>query len=74
MFPCGHLFHGDCLVTRVMKLSSGRGRKRIEKLKGEELEVVVAGECPLCGDLMVRGVDEPFVGIDEGREVELWAI
>jgi hypothetical protein len=34
----------------------------------------VASECPLCGDLMVRAIDEPFIGLEEAREIDIWAI
>jgi hypothetical protein len=32
IFPCSHLFHSDCLVNRVLKLSSSRQARRINDL------------------------------------------
>ncbi|KAL6712807.1 tethering complex subunit [Lecanora helva] len=85
VFPsCQHGFHSDCLGKRVLEGSSMTVRGRIRELQaqigrggrrereGRELDALVAGQCVLCGDLAIRGIEEPFVkeGDDEGE----WAI
>ncbi|KAJ3040940.1 hypothetical protein HDV00_010151 [Rhizophlyctis rosea] len=49
------------------------GSGGVEKLK-EELDDLVANECVLCGDLMIRSVDKPFVRPDETDEIASWAL
>eukprot|EP01113_Clastostelium_recurvatum_P023090 TRINITY_DN2761_c0_g1_i3.p1 TRINITY_DN2761_c0_g1~~TRINITY_DN2761_c0_g1_i3.p1 ORF type:complete len:987 (-),score=308.24 TRINITY_DN2761_c0_g1_i3:8-2968(-) len=44
-----------------------------ERLKGE-LDTLVASECPLCGDIMLRSIDKPFVAPDEIDAKRSWAI
>ncbi len=39
-----------------------------------ELNQLVAGECVLCGDLMLRSIERPFVDADEEEEVASWAL
>eukprot|EP00762_Andalucia_godoyi_P001869 ANDGO_05992.mRNA.1 Vacuolar protein sorting-associated protein 18 homolog len=39
-----------------------------------ELDDVVAGECPLCGEMMIRLVDKPFVSLDETSVEASWRI
>lgn len=39
-----------------------------------ELNQLVAGECVLCGDLMMRSIERPFVEADEEAEVASWAL
>ncbi|KAK5098812.1 tethering complex subunit [Lithohypha guttulata] len=83
VFPCQHAFHSDCLGKRVLENSSQTKRKNIKDLQGKvsqgmgvgvqrqkwirELDGIVGEQCVLCGDLGIKGVDEPFVREGEGR-------
>eukprot|EP01134_Creolimax_fragrantissima_P002706 CFRG2706T1 len=102
LFPCGHVFHVECLYnevephiapavqTRIAQLqqliqeesmpdTKNRGSDQrnedvmvvvpqIDKYKNE-LDDIIAGECVLCGSLMVRSLDEPFIDDDELDDV-----
>jgi vacuolar protein sorting-associated protein 18 len=46
---------------------------RSEQLK-EELDDIVASECVLCGDIMIKSIDQPFVGEDEVDAVMSWSV
>ena len=85
VFPsCQHGFHSDCLGKRVLEGSGMTVRGRIRELQaqigrggrrekeGRELDALVAGQCVLCGDMAIRGVEEPFV--TDGDDLEEWAI
>ena len=87
VFPCQHAFHSDCLGKRVLENSSQTRRKNIKDLQGKvsaglgvgvqrqkwikELDGIVGEQCVLCGEIGIKGIDEPFVRDGEGRE---WAI
>jgi hypothetical protein len=39
------------------------------------LDAMVGAECPLCGDLMIRSITQPFISEHEAAEEALsWAI
>jgi hypothetical protein len=39
------------------------------------LDAMVGAECPLCGDLMIRSITQPFLATHEAAEEALsWAI
>lgn len=46
---------------------------RIEQLK-EELDDIIASECVLCGDMMIKSIDQPFIGNEEIDVATSWAI
>ncbi|OAD75205.1 hypothetical protein PHYBLDRAFT_186318 [Phycomyces blakesleeanus NRRL 1555(-)] len=46
---------------------------RTEQLK-EELDDIVASECVLCGDIMIKSIDQPFLAEDEAETVASWNI
>jgi vacuolar protein sorting-associated protein 18 len=87
VFPCRHTFHADCLVTKLKEDGSPMLKRRINEVQGElgrvgsdearkkameEFDSVVAGECVLCGDLMVKSIDGGFPG--DRNELEGWRI
>jgi vacuolar protein sorting-associated protein 18 len=87
VFPCRHAFHADCLVTKLKEKGSSTLNRRINEVQGElgrvgsddarkkgmeEFDSVVAGECVLCGNLMVKSIDVGFKG--DKNEVEGWRI
>lgn len=88
VFPCQHGFHGECLGKMVLKsVGIGKG-KRIRELQAEvgravvqgkrregmvrELDSLVAGACPLCSEMAIKRVDEPFVTAADDKDE--WAI
>ena len=87
MFPCRHAFHADCLVGKLKDEAAAPLRRRIKDVQAElgrvgtaenrknvmeEFDDVVAGECILCGDLLVRSIDVGFLG--ESHEIDGWRI
>ncbi|KAI8823436.1 vacuolar protein sorting protein 18 [Fimicolochytrium jonesii] len=46
---------------------------KTEVLK-EELDDLIAAECPLCGDLMIKSVDRPFVDATEMELIRSWEL
>lgn len=46
---------------------------KIEQLR-EELDDIVASECVLCGDIMVKSIDQPFIGDEEIEVASSWSI
>ncbi|KAK9333625.1 Pep3/Vps18/deep orange family-domain-containing protein [Lipomyces starkeyi] len=71
VFPCQHSFHGDCLINKVAEISNPRVRRKITQLQleaqksggaiSDDLDVLVAAECILCGPYMINSIDEQFV-------------
>lgn len=87
VFPCRHAFHADCLVGKLKDEAAAPLRRRIKDVQAElgrvgtaedrknvmeEFDDVVAGECILCGDLLVRSIDVGFLG--ESHEIDGWRI
>lgn len=65
IFPGDAALHGnDDAAIRVA---------RSEQLK-EELDDIVAGECVLCGEIMIKTIDQPFIGEDEVDVVMSWSV
>ncbi|OZJ06836.1 hypothetical protein BZG36_00188 [Bifiguratus adelaidae] len=60
IFPSTHTVNGDDSAVFVA---------RSEQLK-EELDDIVAAECVLCGDAMIKSVDQPFIGDEPDRIVD----
>ena len=63
------------LKRRIAEVQSEWGKHVSEEGKQkamEEFDEVVAGECVLCGDLMLRSIDAGFTG--DKNEWEGWKI
>jgi vacuolar protein sorting-associated protein 18 len=45
----------------------------VRKLR-RRLDEYVAAECPLCGDLMIRSIDEPLISLHETAIQESWRV
>jgi len=101
LFPCGHVFHIDCLIDFTGPLMTGERRERVQEIISElaklkniskqgdgvnsvavqqksnslraQLDNLVAAECPLCGDLMIRLIEVPFIQPKEDA-ISKWAI
>jgi len=87
IFPCRHAFHADCLVNKLKEEGSLTFKRRINEVQGElgragsdesrkmameEFDSVVAAECVLCGDLMIKSIDGGFKG--DKNDLEGWNI
>lgn len=46
---------------------------KIDVLK-DELEDLIASECVLCGDVMIRSIAEPFVNAGDSADISGWAV
>eukprot|EP00163_Fabomonas_tropica_P023207 TRINITY_DN40509_c0_g1_i1.p1 TRINITY_DN40509_c0_g1~~TRINITY_DN40509_c0_g1_i1.p1 ORF type:complete len:911 (+),score=256.88 TRINITY_DN40509_c0_g1_i1:23-2734(+) len=46
----------------------------VDQLRQELDDTYVANECPFCGDLMIKSIEEPFIGANEADEVRSWEI
>jgi hypothetical protein len=73
LFPCGHAFLEDVLVQEVAK------RNRVVRTRAsagdkKEVDEMVARECPLCGEMMIRLTDEPFISLDEVSVESSWSV
>ena len=55
------------------KARSEAAAARTDALRGE-LHSLIAGECVMCGDAMVRSIDAPFVDPSEHEEIDSWRI
>lgn len=62
----------DAATTADM-LAVGNNTSRAEQLK-EQMDDLVASECLLCGEAMIKSIDRPFVEETEQEEIESWAI
>lgn len=106
VFPCGHAFHAQCLITHVtqcttraqaelildlqkqLTLLDGNTRREsngglteesitsmtpADKIRSQ-LDDAIAGECPFCGDLMIRDISLPFISREEAHQDSSWEI
>ena len=39
-----------------------------------ELEELIASECPLCGEIMIKQTSDPFIRPDEADVARMWSI
>ena len=46
---------------------------KLEKLK-DDLDDLIAGECLLCGDVIIKSIADPFIQPSEMLEIESWAV
>lgn len=51
----------------------GPSAKELEEVE-DELDGILADDCPLCGKLMIQAIRRPFIDPDEVAEAESWAI
>ncbi|KAH7283931.1 hypothetical protein KP509_34G031500 [Ceratopteris richardii] len=46
----------------------------IDQVLCEQLDDAIAGECPYCGELMIKEISRPFISMDETDEILSWQI
>lgn len=66
------IFPSDA-VHEESKIDPDLTMGKIEQLR-EELDDIVASECVLCGDIMIKSIDQPFIGDEEIDIASSWAI
>lgn len=67
------IFPSDAVEETKIEANPDIIKGRVEKLK-EELDDIIAGECILCGDVMIKAIDQPFINSEEMAIVASWAI
>lgn len=87
VWQCGHGIHSDCLAREVVKKSSKAVNARVKDIRSSlesgaegkrretlvaELDDILGKDCPLCGEMAIRFVDEPFVSPNESSKS--WAL
>lgn len=75
-FNCGckastHILH--CLSTCVLLFVSNSLMSNFPQLR-TQLDDAIAGECPFCGELMIREISLPFISSEEAQQVSSWEI
>ena len=82
-FPCGHGFHADALEAHVTKTCKPATRRRLDRLNQQvssadvrlELDEIIAGSCPECGEGIINTIDEPFIAPDEQEAfMQTWSL
>lgn len=58
-------------VSREEKATKGEESKQLARLR-DELDGIIAAECILCGEAMIRAVDRPFVQPDD--DLASWSL
>lgn len=88
VWGCGHGVHGDCVVREIGRKAPKSVSRRVREIRGvlegsgvegrqreglvRELDEILGRECPLCGEMAVRFVDEGF-GVSQEEEAA-WAL
>lgn len=88
IFPCNHAFHSDCLIKEILKSNDYATKKRLEFLQkkylsskheqgvkfinSQEVDTLLSKRCPLCSDLKIETIDEPF--LDSNKATNEWDI
>lgn len=67
------MFPGDAAAADVGMRNNNSAIPRAEQLK-DELDDIVASECILCGEYMIKTIDQPFIGDDETEVLAQWSI
>lgn len=66
------IFPSDAVIEES-KVDQDLVMGKIDQLR-EELDDIVASECVLCGDIMIKSIDQPFIGDEEIDIATSWAI
>lgn len=66
------IFPSDAVIAET-KVEHDLVMGKVEQLR-EELDDIVASECVLCGDVMIKSIDQPFIGDEEMDVAATWAI
>jgi hypothetical protein len=85
IFPCNHVFHSDCLVKEILKSSDYATKKKLEFLQRKflstkqekaakfvnipEVDALLSKRCPLCSDMKIDTIDQPFEEPNDDWEI-----
>lgn len=88
IFPCSHAFHSDCLIKEILKSNDYATKKRLEFLQKKylsskhekgakfinspEVDTLLSKRCPLCSDIKIGTIDEPF--LDNSKNYDEWDV
>ncbi|CDO94018.1 unnamed protein product [Kluyveromyces dobzhanskii CBS 2104] len=83
VYPCGHSINTDCIIKIIMgsneyalKMKIQNMQKKLLRDKNlvspEELEELLSAQCPLCSEISINNIDEPWE-VDEDNAVK-WKI
>lgn len=67
-FPCCHKLHVNCILEMILKGGDFALKNNVEMIifkKGNnwlsDLNILLAKKCPICTDININNIDEPFV-------------
>ncbi|EDO19345.1 hypothetical protein Kpol_1036p92 [Vanderwaltozyma polyspora DSM 70294] len=83
VFPCGHNFHSNCLLSELVGSNDIIIKSQVDSLQRkllksnskthtDELDSLLAKKCPLCSDILINKIDGGV--LDNDQEMESWAI
>lgn len=64
----------DCLIALQAAEKLQNSSSALISEVQEELDSLIADDCPLCGRIMVQTIQKPFVDFEEQSVIESWAI
>lgn len=86
-FPCGTGYLVEHLIGEVKKFIKPASKRQLERIEAQlrtdpkntelknELDDIIAEQCPCCGENLIELIDEPFIPPDEQAEfMESWAL
>ncbi|CCK67969.1 tethering complex subunit PEP3 KNAG_0A02800 [Huiozyma naganishii CBS 8797] len=83
VFPCGHCFHNDCLIKKILLSNDFMLKSQIENFQKRlardkkygqltELESLMTTKCCLCSDLNINTLDN-LVTVNQA-DIEKWSL
>ncbi|KAI8078652.1 uncharacterized protein BX664DRAFT_36715 [Halteromyces radiatus] len=68
----GAIFSGDSTTDVI--IDTNHSAEAMKEQLQEEMDNIIASECVLCGDTMIKSIDQPFVNDEEMDAMTEWAI
>ena len=73
LFPCLHVFKLDALLNKIQQHRRRNKLPLLRKSMAEsQLMKIASQQCPLCGDMMIDEVTQPFVDEADVLEAHEW--
>lgn len=71
VYPCGHSINTDCIIKIIMSSNQFTLKVKIQNMqkqlsrdknsvKPEELDKLLSAQCPLCSEITLNSIDEPW--------------
>jgi len=86
-FPCGTGYLIEFLIEEVKKYLKFAAKRKLEKIETalraspnnielkNELDEIIAEQCPCCGENLIELIDEPFIPMDNQNEyLKSWTL